>query len=95
MPLRAKRPCVKTFLQKRTRFIGNLPGLSGLSCVCQNDHLHQHVEDSVMVDGRSIKRSVLAGSYPDSLCKEIAKLVDLAQTLGHAARRRRVSRRLP
>ncbi len=71
--------------------MGNLRGLKNLSRNFVGEHLRQHVEDSVMYEGRSIKRSTLVGRYPDALCQKLADLVLMAQTTAHSARHRRAS----
>ena len=80
---------LKTF-RKRTRFIGSLPLLKTLSCRCNQGHEHQHIEDSVTVNGKSMKRSKLASSYPVKLCNALSNLVVKAQSSGAAARRCRL-----
>jgi hypothetical protein len=57
-------PVSKLHYRKATRIIGSLPKLESLGLRCNGEHEHQHVEDSVFVEGRSVKRSVLAGRYP-------------------------------
>ena len=83
-------PVSKLTFRKRTRIIGSLPLLNSLSCRCDNTHVHQHVEGSVVWEGRSVKRSTLASEYPASLCASLAHLVHLAQSSGSMWRRSRV-----
>ena len=85
-----KDPVSGLLYRKRTKFIGNLPGLASLSVPCDRTHEHQHIEDAVVWEGRSIKRSVLAGRYPAALCQAIAGLVDSAQILSAQRRAERV-----
>jgi hypothetical protein len=75
--------------RKRTNMIGTLPLLETICRECKGAHEHQHVEDCTVFEGRSIKRSILAGRYPEELCEAIAHLVQLAQGTAHSARSRR------
>jgi hypothetical protein len=85
-----KDPVSQLLYRKRTRIIGSVPGLSGLSVRCSGQHSHQHVEDSIVFEGKCVKRSTLAGRYPVSLCQQLAALVLRAQASNHSARARRV-----
>lgn len=79
------------FTQKRTIFLGTLPGLHKLSRKCPGDHVHQHVESSMNVRGVSVKRSVIAGRYAVDMCEELAKVVSVAMAQASSARAKRVS----
>ena len=89
-----KDPVSEKLYRKRTKFIGSLPGLAGLACICMNEHPHEHVENSVVWAGRSIKRSVLAAVYPDKLCVALSALVRKAQRSARIARVGRVASQL-
>ena len=80
--------------RKATRLVGNVPGLSSLSRKCPGDHKHQHVEDSVVVEGRSVKRSKLAGEYPKEYCRALATLVRKAVNAAALSRATRHDRKL-
>ena len=82
------------YYKKRTRIIGNLPGLDALVRSCPKDHEHQHVEDNVVIDGKSVKRSKLAGVYPRSFCLALSKLVkEVLISSSTSADRRRLGSR--
>jgi hypothetical protein len=78
-----------TFFKKCTCFIRHLPGLSKLALTCQKDHVHQHVENSVVINGKNVTRSVMAGTYPTDLGEALADIINLAQTIAHSAKLRR------
>jgi hypothetical protein len=84
-------PAPGVLFRKRTRFIGNLPGLAQLSCKCSGDHPHQHIEDSTIVDGKSVKRSIVAGHNPSALCDAIAHCLSNARSSHRQLRRERLS----
>ena len=78
------------FCRKSTRLIGRLPGLETIGARCDGQqHVHQHVEDSVVVHGQSVKRSKLADEYPSSFCITLAKLVRAAVDQSHRCRLKR------
>jgi hypothetical protein len=89
-------PVSKLYYKKATRIIGSLPKLESLGLRCNGEHQHQHVEDSVFVEGHSVKRSVLAGRYPERFCVSVAKLVRSAVDLSARSRlERRAAQDLP
>ena len=65
--------------------------LQSLAQACAGDHAHERIENSVMVEGRSVKRSVLSGRYPLELCRALADLGKSAQAQAHATRLGRLS----
>ena len=68
-------PVSNGFFRKRIRFAGTRPDMNILNEECDKSHQRQHVEDSVKVNGRSVKRSQLAGQYPELLCDNLVSLV--------------------
>ena len=82
-------PVSKSAYQKRTLFWDLLQRLESCERRCDGSHLHQHVESSVVVNGQSVKRSVLAGHYPSQLCVAIASLVCSARGVAHSSQQRR------
>jgi hypothetical protein len=88
-----KDPVSQDFYKKRTKFVGTLPGLATMSRTCNGEHKHQHVEDSIMLSGKSTKRSIVAGIYPRQFCEEVTRLLSLAQSSAHTARCCRVGLR--
>ena len=68
------------------RFIGTLRRLQPLDQKCAGYHVHEHRNNSAMVEGRSVKRSVLRGRYPLELRRGLADLVKSADAQAHAAR---------
>lgn len=52
---------------ENTTILTNVP-LEGLSQMCDHKHQHTHAYDTIRVNGKSVKRSQLAGQYPWKLC---------------------------
>ena len=76
--------------KKRTCVIGALPGLDHLQRPCDGKHQHQHIEDTVFFEGKDVKRSFVAGIYPNALCAHWSGIVAAAHAQAHAARQRRL-----
>ena len=62
---------VKEIWKKPTRIWTNVLRLASIARTCPGSHVHTIILDSIRVNGRSVKRSILAGRYPAGLCKAI------------------------
>ena len=62
--------------------------------LCPGNHIHQHAESSIDWNGKSVKRSTLAGRYLEELCNQIASSLRSAQDQAQQARDTRVSGKL-
>lgn len=62
------------FARRCTRFWGNLPGLGTISLRCAGGHEHVQVIGGVRDRHGWVKRSTLAGFYPERLCHRYALL---------------------
>lgn len=67
--------------KKHTRFFGNLPGLETLEKYCKCRQPHVHAVGGVRTSRGWMRRSELAGHYPQALCVKYAALI---QALGIA-----------
>ena len=59
--------------KKSTTFAGTMPHMSMLEKKCSGNHEHVAVLGCVKVQGAWEKRSKLAGSYPNKLCKSYVR----------------------
>ena len=82
-------PVSTKYYQKPTSLIGTLPNLSALGCKCTHSHEHETVEGSVQIDGKAVKRSFLAGRYPNAFCAQLAHLVNTALVQARGSRLQR------
>lgn len=57
------------FSLKPTRFCGTMPNLEQLRLRCNQTHSHVAVIGGIKYQGKWQKRSVLAGAYPERLCR--------------------------
>ena len=71
--------------RKSTCLLGKLPDLGRIATTCDGSHQHQHVGDGIMLNGKSVKRSAVAGAYPIAFCPKLAALV--RKTLNQNAHR--------
>ena len=82
-PLSGKR------YKKATRLIGELPGLEQLACKCDQEHEHEQVISSIVVDGVRKARSEIAGAYPAELANKWSDIVFQACNKSAVASRQR------
>ena len=71
--------------------MGTLPGSATLASKCNGEHVHQHIENSTMVEGHSVKRSLLSRRYPKKFCTKLAAFVTMVLAQAHSARSSRLS----
>lgn len=64
--------------KKRTRIVGNLPGLNSLSRDCSCQQAHVHAVGGVRTKAGWKRRSELAGHYPKGLAQKYAEIVSFA-----------------
>ena len=77
--------------RRAVRLLGRLPGLDDMAVICDGSHQHQHVEDSIKVNGKSVKRSKVAGVYPGAFCFKLATL--FRTTVNQSVQRCEIRRR--
>ena len=87
-----REPHSQNRYKKPTRVIGNLPSLCLLARACDHSHTHQEVIGKVLHDNKWVSRSVLAGAYPNELCRVWASLVHVDLQSARAQRRARFQR---
>ena len=62
--------------KKRQRFIANVPLTEELCRRCTCTKMHQRVEETVAQGKRKgVRRSVVAGEYPEEFCRPFAQLI--------------------
>ncbi len=66
--------------KKHTRFFGNLPGLETLEKHCKCHQPHVHAVGGVKISRGWMKRSELAGHYPQALCLKYAAVIQALST---------------
>ena len=80
-------PCALRLKRKCSSFMGAIPRLSTSSRKCTGEHVRQHVERCISVDGVAP-----AGRYPTSLSDSLALLLSTVQADLHSSRTGRVAR---
>ena len=78
------------FCRKRTRVLTSCPQLAQrLSRRCPGcSDTHRQALDNLIVGGKSVKRSAMAGIYPEQLCSEWAAAIRATRDEGTAPQRR-------
>ena len=59
--------------KKPTKVLGTLPSLPQLSMLCPGSHYHDRLQGTVLVAGKHVWATKLAGAYPPPLCRAWAQ----------------------
>ena len=61
--------------KKPTYFAVSHDAFAGLHRLCDGSHTHTKIMGSIRIDNRRVNRSMLAGRYPQALCRAYAECV--------------------